>query len=68
MVAVTHTSLYGSGHHETIRGICACLDFGFAIISIITLSGETVTKKLQDELQALNNVKEAAIAAYQSAR
>ncbi|GBQ50773.1 hypothetical protein ACM0P6_14860 (plasmid) [Komagataeibacter sucrofermentans] len=68
MVAVIHTSLYGSGHHETIRGICACLDFSFVIIGIITLSGETVTTKLQDELHALNNIKEAAIAAYQSAR
>ncbi|MFT8327449.1 hypothetical protein [Gluconobacter oxydans] len=68
MVAVTHTSLYGSAHHETIRGICACLDFGFAIIGIITLSGPTATKKLQDELQALNDAKEAAIVAYQSAR
>ena len=44
MVAVIHTSLYGSRHHETVRGIC--LDFSFAIIGIITLSGETVTKKL----------------------
>ncbi|MCP1241354.1 hypothetical protein [Acetobacter lambici] len=68
MVAVTHNSLYGSGHHETIRGICACLDFGFAIIGIITLSGQNATEKLQDELQTLNDAKEAAIAAYQSAR
>lgn len=67
MVAVTHTSLYSSNHLETIRGICACLDFGFAIIGIITLSDPTATGKLQDELQALNDAKEAAIAAYQSA-
>jgi hypothetical protein len=66
MVAVTHTSLYSSNHDETIRGICACLDFGFAIIGIITLTGPTATGKLQDELQALNDAKEAAIAAYQS--
>ena len=65
-MAVIHTSLYGSRHHETVRGIC--LDFSFAIIGIITLSGETVTKKLKDELHILNNVKEAAIAVYQSAR
>jgi hypothetical protein len=67
MVAVTHTSLYGSAHHETIRGICACLDFGFAIIGIITLSGPNVTGKLQDELQELNDAKEEAISAHQSA-
>ena len=68
MVAVIHTSLYGSRHHETAKGICACLDFSFAIIGIIALSGEIVTKKLQNELHMLNNVKETAIAVYQSAR
>lgn len=67
MVAVTHISLYGSNHHETIRGVCACLDFGFTIISIITLSGPHVTEQLAVELQALNDAKEAAIAEYQSA-
>lgn len=67
MVAVTHSSLYGSDHHETIRGICACLDFGFAIIGIIALSGSTGSRKLQNELQVLNDAKETAITTYQSA-
>jgi hypothetical protein len=66
LTAVTHTSLYSGSHHETIRGICACLDFGLAIIGIIALSGPTVTENLAEELQALNDAKESAIAAYQS--
>lgn len=66
MTAVTHTSLYGAGHHETMRGLCACLDYGFLIIGIVALSGPTVTGRLQAELQTLNDAKEAAIAAYQS--
>ncbi len=66
MVAVTHTSLYSAGHHETIRGLGACLDYGFLIISIIALAGPTLPGRLGTELQTLNDVKEAAIAAYQS--
>jgi hypothetical protein len=66
MVAVTHISLYGSDQPETIRGICACLDFGFVIIAIIALSSPAATRKLRDELQTLNDAKEAAVAAYQS--
>jgi hypothetical protein len=64
MVAVTHTSLYGSSHHETFRGICACLDFGLAIIGIIVLSNPAATGELQEELQSLNDAKEAALTAY----
>jgi hypothetical protein len=66
MVAVSHTSLYSAGHHETIRGLCACLDFGFLIISIVALAGPTAASNLQSELQTLNDAKEAAIATYQS--
>jgi hypothetical protein len=66
MTAITHTSLYSAGHHETARGLCACLDYGYLIISIVTLSSPTVTEKLAAELQSLNDAKEAAIAAYQS--
>jgi hypothetical protein len=66
MTAVSHTSLYSADHHETTRGLCACLDYGFLIISIITLSHPTVTGKQAAELQTLNDAKEAAIAAYQS--
>lgn len=64
MVAVTHTSLYSAGHVETIRGICACLDFGLAIIGIITLAGDPDPAKVQAELQALNDAKEAATTDY----
>ncbi|OQW43655.1 MAG: hypothetical protein A4S12_04585 [Proteobacteria bacterium SG_bin5] len=64
--AVTHTSLYGSAHIETIRGLCACLDFGFAIIGIIAPSGPTISDNLVDGLQSLNDAKNTAVAPYQS--
>lgn len=64
--AVTHTSLYGSAHIETIRGLCACLDFGFAIVGIIALSGPTISDDLVDGLQALNEAKNAAVEPYHS--
>jgi hypothetical protein len=63
MVAVTHTSLYSANHHETLRGLCACLDYGFVIISVIALSGPTTNATLGAELQALHDSKEAAISA-----
>ncbi len=66
MTAVTHTSLYGAAHYETIRGLCACLDYGFLIISIVALSSPSVPAKVATELRALNDAKEMAIAAYQS--
>jgi hypothetical protein len=66
MTAVSHKSLYSADHHETTRGLCACLDYGFRIISIITLSHPTVTGKQAAKLQTLSDAKEAAIAAYQS--
>jgi hypothetical protein len=66
LTAVTHTSLYGSAHIETIRGLCACLDFGFAIIGIIALSASTIGDDLVDGLQALNDAKNAAVEPYQS--
>jgi len=65
--AVSHSSLYAANHHETIRGLCACLDYGFLIISIIALAGPKLSGRLQTELQALNDAKEAAVAEYQSA-
>jgi hypothetical protein len=66
MIAVIHTSLYSATHFETTRGLCACLDYGFLIISIIALSNPATTVKLGAELQALNDSKEAAITASQS--
>jgi hypothetical protein len=66
MVSITHASLYSAGHRETIRGLGACLDYGFLIISIIALACPAATGALQTELQTLNDAKNAAIAAYQS--
>lgn len=69
MTAVTLTSLYGSEHVETARGLCACLDFGFAIIGMIALATPDPSKervrRLIEELQALNDRKNDAVAPYQ---
>lgn len=69
MTSVTLTSLYGSAHVETVRGLCACLDFGFTIIGMIALAmpdpGEDRVKRLIMELQALNDLKNDAVALYQ---
>lgn len=66
---VTLTSLYESAHIETVRGLCACLDVGFAIIGMIALAtpdpGEDRVKRLIEELQALNDLKNDAVASYQ---
>lgn len=51
------------------RCLCACLDFGFAIIGMIALAtpdpGEDRVKRLIMELQALNGLKNDAVAPYQ---
>lgn len=69
MTAVTLASLYGSAHVKTLRGLCVCLDFGFAIIGMIALAtpdpSEDRVKRLIEELQALNDLKEDAVASYQ---
>jgi len=65
MVAVSHTSLYGAGHIETIRGIIACLDFGLAIIGIIALSPTEVSETVVEGLQALNDAKNKAVQPYE---
>lgn len=69
MTSVTLTSLYGSTHVETVRGLCACLDFGFAIIGMIALStpdpGVDRVKRLIMELQVINDLKNDAVAPYQ---
>jgi hypothetical protein len=66
MTAVVHTSLYGADHPETIGGLCACLDFGFLIIGIIAIAGPTPGETLADELQALNDAKNAAVDSYRA--
>lgn len=63
-VAVNHVSLYGANHIETIRGFCACLDFGLAIIGIIALSSHEISDMLLDELSRLIEVKNAATERY----
>ncbi|OPJ92729.1 hypothetical protein [Serratia marcescens] len=63
-VAVSHTSLYGATHIETIRGLCACLDFGFAIIGIIALSSPEISDALLADLSHLNETKNAATERY----
>ncbi|OYX33895.1 MAG: hypothetical protein B7Y99_06525 [Caulobacterales bacterium 32-69-10] len=62
--AVTHTSLYSARHIETIRGLCACLDFGLAIIGVIALAGAFPSAQVVSELQALNDAKNTATEPY----
>jgi hypothetical protein len=66
MVAVSHASLYGAQHPETMQGLGACLDFGFLIIGIVALASPTIRENLAAELQALNDAKNAAIDSYQA--
>ncbi|MFD3266146.1 hypothetical protein [Phenylobacterium ferrooxidans] len=67
-IAVTHTSLYSARHIETVRGLCACLDFGLAIIGAIALAGISPTEQVAGELQALNDAKNAATEPYSAPR
>lgn len=53
---------------ETIRSLCACLDFGLAIIGVISLSRADTNKKQIAELQALSDAKNAVTSDYESAR
>ncbi|WP_374328489.1 hypothetical protein [Azonexus sp.] len=63
-IAVSHTSLYGASHIETIRGLCACLDFGLAIIAIIALSSPVISDTMLAELDHLNEAKNVATESY----
>ncbi|HEK0639840.1 hypothetical protein EJ640_23575 [Pseudomonas aeruginosa] len=63
-VAVSHTSLYGATHIETIRGLCACLDFGFVIIGIIAVSSPEFDDELLADLSRLNEMKNEATERY----
>lgn len=63
-IAVLHASLYGAHHIETIRGLCACMDFGFAIIGVIALSSENFTGSIITDLQSLNDAKNEASEPY----
>ncbi|MFG6667087.1 hypothetical protein ACGK9R_08250 [Halomonas sp. HNIBRBA4712] len=65
--AVSHTSLYGATHIDTIRGLCSCLDFGFAIIGIIALSSHEISDILLADLSHLNEAKNAATERYEPA-
>lgn len=63
-IALKHTSLYSSGHIETIRGLCACLDFGLVIIGIISLSLPEPRRSLEGDLNRLNKAKNEATSPY----
>lgn len=65
-VAANFTSLYSAHHIETLRGLCASLDYGFAIISLIALSRLSVSDALLEELNHLVDAKEKAAASYSS--
>lgn len=63
--AVTLTALYGATHIETVRGLCACLDFGLAIIGLIALAHPEPSDCLVKDLQVLSDVKNEATDRYQ---
>ncbi|MDI1326075.1 MAG: hypothetical protein PSV23_04665 [Brevundimonas sp.] len=63
--AVTLTALYGATHIETVRGLCACLDFGLAIIGLIALAHPESSDCLVKDLQVLTDVKNEATDRYQ---
>jgi len=64
VVAVSHTSLYGATHIETVRALCACLDFGLAIIGVTALASSKVPQEVAEDLQALSDAKNTATAPY----
>jgi hypothetical protein len=63
--AVTLTALYGSTHIETVRGLCACLDFGLAIIGLIALAPPELGEGAAGKLQTLSDLKNDATRRYQ---
>ncbi|MGU3456047.1 hypothetical protein ACLBV5_06990 [Brevundimonas sp. M1A4_2e] len=62
--AVTLTALYGSTHIETVRGLCACLDFGLSIIGLIALAHPEPSEQLVEDLQKLSDIKNEATDQY----
>lgn len=62
--AVTITALYSSTHIETVRGLCACLDFGLAIIGLIALAPTEIGDGIEDQLQTLSDIKNDATDRY----
>lgn len=62
--AVTLTALYGPSHVETLRGLCACLDFGLAIIGLIVLADPDAGEAAARDLQALSDLKNDAVDSY----
>jgi hypothetical protein len=66
LVLLNHTSLYGVGHIEAVRGLCACLDFGLAIIGTIALALPVPLDEVAVGLSALSESKNEATAPYSS--
>jgi hypothetical protein len=46
--------------------LCACLDFGFAIIGIIMLSSHHISEEMLADLNCLNAAKNAATEPYRA--
>lgn len=64
MVAVNLTGLYGPSHTETIRALCACLDMGLAIITVLALLETPLNAIMSDELQKLYSEKDLVTEKY----
>ncbi|MGE9313207.1 hypothetical protein ACLOAU_16275 [Niabella sp. CJ426] len=62
--AISLASLYGENHHETHRGLLACLDFGFFIFVIAVLTPQEINENLLEDTLSLNNLKESIAEKY----
>lgn len=61
---LNHHSLYGPTHTETIRALCACLDFGVTIICLIVCAAPNLSEAMKGNVAALNELKNEATEPY----
>lgn len=62
--AVSHASLYSEDHHETHRGLLACMDFGFVIFVLAVLTPSRINEELLTKTFSLNSLKEKIASNY----
>lgn len=67
LVAIGLTALHGPTNVEMVRGLCACLDIGLCIIGLALMAHTRPSQQWADLLQRLSDLKNAAIAPYETA-